>query len=154
MNWSQGGDFTKSLLSLQLQLQTLLEGVGGDTTASLLDNLARLSDTERAAIIPLITKVIAKVVDGDKRLLSAKDEELKDFEDSLFESVLAALGNTAANTEPLREPSPKLAVVSGGKSNGERLAFKKPIRIPALIDLSKERESRRGNRSNSSPVRN
>jgi hypothetical protein len=147
MNWSQGGDFTKSLLSLQLQLQTLLEGVGGDSTASLLDHLARLSDTERAAVIPLITKVIAKVVAGDKRLVSAEDKELKDFEDSLFESVLAALGNSTASAEPLREAGPKLAVVSGGRLSGERLAFKKPIRIPALIDLSKERESRRSGRS-------
>jgi hypothetical protein len=79
-------------------------------------------------------------------LLSAEDKELKDFEDSLFESVLSALGNTATSADPLREATPKLAVVSGGKSAGERLAFKKPIRIPALIDLSKERESRRSGR--------
>jgi hypothetical protein len=144
MNWSQGGDFTKSLMSLQLQLQTLMEGVGGDHTASLLDNLARLSDSERAAIIPLISKVIAQVANGDKRLLSAKDEELKDFEDSLYESVLAALGNGSNTVEPARELNPKLAVVSGGKSDKERFAFRKPIRIPHLIDLSKERESRRG----------
>ena len=154
MNWSQGGDFTKSLLSLQLQLQTLLEGVGGDHTASLLDNIARLSDTERATIIPLIAKVIAKVAGGDKRLLSANDEELKDFEDSLYESVLAALGNTAASAEPDRERNPKLAVVSGGKGEKERLAFKRPVRIPALIDLSKERENRRGKNNGSTPVRN
>ena len=34
MSWSQGGNFTRNLLSLQLQLQTLLEGVGGEGTAS------------------------------------------------------------------------------------------------------------------------
>ena len=43
MNLSHGGDFTKSLLSLQLQLKTLLEGVGGEETATLLDALAQLS---------------------------------------------------------------------------------------------------------------
>ena len=43
MNWSNGGDFTKSLLSLQMQLQTLLEGEGGEETAGLLDGLSQLS---------------------------------------------------------------------------------------------------------------
>ena len=75
MNWSNGGDFTKNLLSLQMQLQTLLEGVGGEETAGLLDGLAKLSETERSILIPLVTRVINKVVMGEHRLMSEKDKE-------------------------------------------------------------------------------
>jgi hypothetical protein len=148
MNWSQGGEFTKSLLSLQLQLQTLLEGVGGEGTASVLDGLAKLSETERAVVIPVIAQVIGRIVSGEQRLASEEDQRMKEFEDSLFESVLAAMGNvdkeSAANSDSTKPGnSKKLAVVPGGKPSAERLAFKKPVRIPTLIDLAKARESRR-----------
>jgi len=143
MNWSSGGDFTKSLLSLQLQLQTLLEGVGGEETAGLLDGLAKLTDAERSAVIPKITKTINELIQSDKRLVSEKDRELKRFEDSLFDGVLEALQQQSNAAVAKKETSPKLAVVPGGKSPKHSSAFKKPVRIPTLIDLSKARESRR-----------
>jgi hypothetical protein len=148
MNWSQGGEFTKSLLSLQLQLQTLLEGVGGEGTASLLDGLAKLSETERALVIPVISQVIGRIVNGEQRLASEEDKHLKEFEDSLFESVLSAMGGAqkeipANSDEGKPESTKKLAVVPGGKSPAERVTFKRPVRIPTLIDLAKARESRR-----------
>jgi hypothetical protein len=148
MNWSQGGEFTKSLLSLQLQLQTLLEGVGGEGTATLLDGLAKLSETERAVIIPVISQVIGRIANGEQRLSSDEDQRMKEFEDSLFESVLAAMGNvnkeSSANSDDTKAVgSKKLAVVPGGKSPSDRVAFKRPVRIPTLIDLAKARESRK-----------
>lgn len=149
MNWSQGGEFTKSLLSLQLQLQTLLEGVGGEGTATLLDGLAKLSETERAVLIPVISQVIGRIANGEQRLTSDQDQRMKEFEDSLFESVLAAMGGTksesSANSDKAQsaDTSKKLAVVPGGKRAAERLTFKKPVRIPTLIDLAKARETRR-----------
>lgn len=143
MNWSNGGDFTKSLISLQMQLQTLLEGVGGEETAGLLDGLAKLSETERSLIVPLITKVINTIAHGDKRVMSAKDKELKEFEDALFNDVLAALEKPQSSHTPSKEAGPRLAVVPGGKSPSPAITFKKPVRIPALIDLAKARESRR-----------
>ena len=151
MNWSQGGDFTKSLLSLQLQLQTLLEGVGGDETAGLLDALAKMSDTERSIVIPELTKVINRIVSTGKRVQSEQDLEMQDFENSLFESVLSAMGDSSAVSDTRNDSSPKksdversgkLAVVPGGKNN-DALVFKKPVRISSLIDLSKARESRK-----------
>lgn len=147
MNWSNGGDFTKNLLSLQMQLQTLLEGVGGEETAGLLDGLAKLSETERSILIPLVTRVINKVVMGEHRLMSEKDKELKEFEDSLFEGVLAALQEPDTTKVSTKEKSPRLAVVPGGKSPKQPLQLKKPVRIPTLIDLTKARESRRNERS-------
>ena len=68
MNNSRGGDFTRNLLSLQLQFQTLLEGVGGESTASLLDGLAQLSESEREKIIPLLSHVILRITSGDKHV--------------------------------------------------------------------------------------
>jgi hypothetical protein len=140
MNWSQGGDFTKSLMSLQLQLQTLLEGVGGDETAGLLDVLAKLNDSERTVIIPILTRVINRLIESGSRIQSQEDLQMQDFENSLFESVLSAMGDGSGegNNEKSQK---KLAVVKGGK-NQDALTFKKPVRIPALIDLNKVREDR------------
>jgi hypothetical protein len=151
MNWSNGGDFTKSLLSLQMQLQTLLEGVGGEETAGLLDGLAQLSEAERSVVIPRLTRTIKEITESDKRLMSDKDKEMKEFEDSLFEGVMEALKHEPAEKAATPETGPKLAVLSGGKSKGDRTSqFKKPVRIPTLIDLAKARESRR-NRLDNSP---
>jgi hypothetical protein len=151
MNWSNGGDFTKSLLSLQMQLQTLLEGVGGEETAGLLDGLAQLSEAERSLVIPRLTRTIQEIAKSDKRLVSDKDKEMKQFEDSLFEGVMEALKHEPGTEPTTLEPAPKLAVLSGGKNTSERTTqFKKPVRIPTLIDLAKARETRR-NRTDSSP---
>jgi hypothetical protein len=149
MNWSQGGDFTKSLLSLQLQLQTLLEGVGGDETAGLLDALAKLSDSERALVIPMLTRVINRLVESGTRLQSSEDLQMQDFENSLYESVLSAMGDVVGTDAGAKEKSQaKLAIVPGGKSP-EPLAFKKPVRIPSLIDLAKVREDRKAKKGRS-----
>ena len=151
MNWSNGGDFTKSLLSLQMQLQTLLEGVGGEETAGLLDGLAQLSEAERSVVIPRLTRTIQEITKSDKRLMSDKDREMKEFEDSLFEGVMEALKHEPAEKAATPDAGPKLAVLSGGKSKSDRSnQFKKPVRIPTLIDLAKARESRR-NRMDNSP---
>jgi hypothetical protein len=143
MNWSQGGDFTKSLLSLQLQLQTLLEGVGGEETAGLLDALAKLSETERSIVIPVLSKVISRIASGEQRLQTQDDIQLQEFENSLFESVLSAMGEAVGEPQSSRENARKLAVVPGGKTSSDNLTFRKPVRISSLIDLSKARESRK-----------
>lgn len=145
MNWSNGGDFTKSLLSLQIQLQTLLEGVGGNETAGLLDGLAQLSESERAVVIPRLTRTIQEIVKSDKRLLTERDHELKNFEDSLFEGVMDALKGESDQLSSGATGSPKLEVVPGGRIEARRrvVSMKKPVRIPTPIDLGKARETRR-----------
>lgn len=149
MNWSAGGEFSKSLLGLQLQIQTLLEGVGGDATSGLLDSLAQLSETERRLLIPILTSVVKRVASETPRTLSDEERSLKDFENSLYESVLGAIGGQGrpATAQDL-ESRKRLAVVDGGKpvdgrSAAARSPFKKPVRIPSTIDLAKARESRR-----------
>lgn len=142
MSWSRGGNFTRNLLSLQLQLQTLLEGVGGEGTASLLDGLSQLSDAERKRIIPLLSRVVTRVVKGEKRLASAEDKELQNFEDSLFDSIMAALGQSSNDDLVESTSERKLEMVPGGK-RPDRSGKSKPVKIPSLIDLAKARESRR-----------
>lgn len=147
MNWSQGGDFTKSLLSLQLQLQTILEGVGGEEAALLMDSLAKLSETERGHVIPMLTRVISRLVEEHDRVLSKDEEELKNFENALYESVVSAVvTNGPKNPVPLNmeEQRSKLAVVPGGKPS--HVSKTKPVRISTLIDLAKAREARRSGR--------
>ncbi len=144
MNNSRGGDFTRNLLSLQLQFQTLLEGVGGESTASLLDGLAQLSESEREKIIPLLSHVILRITSGDKRLVSADDRELQAFEDSLFESIMKALGHSANDDKLTREQSTKsLHVVPGGKRAAKPMLAHRRTQSPSLIDLAKARAQRK-----------
>lgn len=143
MSWSRGGNFTRNLLSLQLQLQTLLEGVGGEGTASLLDGLSQLSETERKRVIPLLSRVVNRVLRGDKRVSSAEDKDLQNFEDALFDSIIAALGQSSNDDRVAPHTDRTLEVVPGGKQAGERSTRRKPVKVPSLIDLAKARESRR-----------
>jgi hypothetical protein len=143
MSWSRGGNFTRNLLSLQLQLQTLLEGVGGEGTASLLDGLSQLSETERKRIIPLLSRVVSRVLKGDKRLSSSEDKELQNFEDALFDSIMAALGQSSNDDRVSPEADRKLEIVPGGKRDLGHPSRRKPVKVPSLIDLAKARESRR-----------
>lgn len=150
MKWSQGGDFTRNLLSLQLQLKTLLDGAGGDSAATLLDGLSQLSHTERARLIPIFSRVIARIVAGEKRLLSSEDKALQDFEDSLFDSVMTALGQSANDDEVNQDGAKPLEVVRGGKSAHPRRTVRRAVKAPSLVDLAKAREVRR-NRLDSPP---
>lgn len=144
MSWLRGGEFTRNLLSLQLQLQTLLEGVGGEGTASLLDGLAQLSESERKRIIPLLSRVVAQIVKGDKRLISAEDKEVKEFEDSLFQSIMCSLGASANDDRIDPEAAKKLEVFPGGKpSRGAVVKSKTTTEKRSIIDLAKARENRR-----------
>lgn len=137
MDWSQGGDFTKSLLSVQLQLNTILEGVGGEGAAALMDTMAKLTNKEREIILPLINRVIQRLTEENERLSSMEDAELKDFENALYESVLAAMNETHEPKKNVTDAKHKFAIVNGGKPAG------KPVRLSTLIDLAKAREARK-----------
>jgi hypothetical protein len=143
MSWSRGGNFTRNLLSLQLQLQTLLEGVGGEGTASLLDGLSQLSETERKRIIPLLSRVVTRVLKGEKRVASAEDKDMQNFEDALFDSIMSALGQSSNDDRIIPESERKLEIVPGGKKELGQSARTRPVKVPSLIDLAKARENRR-----------
>lgn len=137
MDWSQGGDFSKSLLSLQLQLNTILEGVGGEEAATLMDTMGKLTNKEREIILPLVNRVIQRLLQENERLSSLEDAELKDFENALYESVLAAMNDSQDPKKKVTDAKHKFAIVNGGKPSG------KPVRLSTLIDLAKAREARK-----------
>jgi hypothetical protein len=151
MSWLRGGEFTRNLLSLQLQLQTLLEGVGGEGTASLLDGLAQLSDSERKKIIPLLSRLVSRVVKGDKRLFSAEDKESKELEDSLFHSIMSSIGQSANDDAVDANCGKKLEVVAGRKAHAAGVVAKPPAEKRSIIDLAKAREHRRQRFETSTP---
>lgn len=117
MNWSHRGDFTKGLLSLQLQVTTMLEGVGGDDAAILMDTLAKLSKVERQSVVPMLTRVISRLAEDHDRVLSSEEQELSNFENELYESVVSAMVTTGVDCERAieRQQQTKLRVVDGGK---------------------------------------
>jgi hypothetical protein len=91
------------------------------------------------------------VVGAGAEACELADFPVKEFEDSLFEGVMEALKHEPAEKVATPEAGPKLAVLSGGKGSRDRTSqFKKPVRIPTLIDLAKARESRK-NRMDNSP---
>lgn len=143
MGRSKGGDFTRNFLSLQLQLQTLMEGVGGEGTASLLDSLAQLGDLERRRIVPLLSRVVARIAQSDKRIFSDEDRSMHQFEEALYDSLVSSLGFTANDDEVPSSGSRKLEVVPGGKLQSAAVTVRKAVKSPSLIDLAKARESRR-----------
>jgi hypothetical protein len=143
MSFLRGGEFTRNLLSLQLQLQTLLEGVGGEGTASLLDGLAQLSESERKRIIPLLSRVVSQVLKGDKRLLSAEDKELQDFENNLLQSIMTSLGASANDDKIHSDFEKPLEVVSGGRLKRATVVPKQSSEKRSIIDLAKARQLRR-----------
>ncbi|MCI5064798.1 hypothetical protein MRY87_03630 [bacterium] len=104
------GEFTQNLFALQLQLDTLLEGVGGADMGQLLDTLAECSPSERRISLRLFQRALERFQHSGVRLETMEDNQQKDFEDALYEELLD--GITALQTTKRRG---LLAVVDGGK---------------------------------------
>lgn len=128
MSKTGDGDFSKNLFSLQLQLETLLEGSGGKKTIEFLDALSQLSKTEQDIALRIFRNVADKLAIGEKRIMSDQDKELKKFEDDLYDDIIAYLEAQPSLTKT------KLRVIDGGMA-------RKP-RPNSLINLSEVRKSR------------
>lgn len=128
----KSGLFTQSLLSLQLQVETILDGAGGEDAVALLDSLSELSRSERQIALRIFDRVVRRLLETNKeaRVLSAKDIDEKEFEESLYEELLHSL-KAAANDSP----TVSLELVPSKKRE------KKKAR--QLIDLQAEREARK-----------
>lgn len=132
MDKKQEGSFSLGLRSLQLQLQTLLEEAGGEQAAVLLDALTQLSAEEQTIALKIFSAVVERISGGDERLASAGNAALKEFEESLYQDILAEFKH--------KGQKPQLEVITGGK----RAGFGPPLKR-TLIDLSKARVNRRVN---------
>ena len=109
--------FSSNLLSLQLQLQTLLEDSGGDAVMGLLDSLCSLSGEEQTLVLKVFTSIIKRIAAGELRLANEKDQELSRFEHGLYLDLLAVL-----KQQQHRRETVKLEVLPGGKKPHERAA--------------------------------
>jgi hypothetical protein len=128
----QEGLFSHSLLSLQLQLKTLLEGAGGDAAVNLLDNLSTLNPSEQKLALKAFSAAIDQLKAGKERLTTAEDQVLKDFEDGLYNDILTSMREAANGGTPVRR---RIQVLDGGKSpQAER---------KTLIDFAEARKNRR-----------
>ncbi len=134
------GSFTANLFSLQIQLKSLFDDAGGESSVKLLDKLSRLSPTEQKLALALFQKVIERVLSGELRVQSQRDQFMKELEDTLYSDILDSMkeasGDIPLNRAPRsrRSENSRLAVVDGGK-NGE--AKEK------TIDLKKARDARK-----------
>lgn len=106
------GSFSKNFLSLQLQLETLLEDVGGDRAVELLDSLSNLSGSEQKLILGVFDRVVRRVASGADRLVSNDDKRMKEFEEGLYSDIVSAIQSASGET-----PRGKLIeVLDGGKT--------------------------------------
>lgn len=131
MTDKRDGTFSASLMSLQLQLKTLLDGVGGDSVIQVLDILATLNPSEQKIALRMFSRVLENIRAGDQRLVTAEDQVLKDFEEGLYRDILDSMREAANDSEPR-----KIEVIDGGKSR--RPVDKGPI------NLDEVRRNRRG----------
>lgn len=104
------GDFSKNLLSLQLQLRTLLEDVGGESVLPLLDAMATLRKAEQEILIRTFLMIVRRYSQGERLLESADEATLKKFEEDLYQDLTQALETARPSA---RHP---LEVLSGGKT--------------------------------------
>jgi hypothetical protein len=85
------GIFSTGLKAIQLQLQTMLDGVGGEQTAQLLDGIADLGTKEREVVLELFCELVQKIKAGERRFFTDEDIHQQDLIDSLYEEVMSQL---------------------------------------------------------------
>jgi hypothetical protein len=107
------GSFSSNLLSVQLQLGTLLEGIGGESATKFLDSVSKLSASEQGLILSALGRVVEKIANGEERLYSNDDVALKNFEEGLYQDLVAAIKASNGGQEDTRRSSAALKVVRG-----------------------------------------
>ncbi len=125
------GHISAALLSLELQIKTLLEGAGGDDALSFLDALSELNQSEQKLALDVFTKIVKNIKSGEQRLVTEGDLARNGFEETLYSEIINSMREAA-----LAEAGKKLSVVNGGKAKPE-IVHKTPI---SLCDVRKARK--------------
>lgn len=142
MSHKHDGVVSASLMSLQLQLKSLLQEAGGDGALAFLDKLCMLNPSEQKIALALFSRIIERIATGDNRLLSSEDAALKNFEEDLFNDIVNAMDQ--AERAPVRaalsgQVARRLEVLDGGRAP----AAQNKLREPTPIDFNKARKSRK-----------
>lgn len=139
MGSNDSGRISSTLLSLQLQLGTLLEEAGGEAALTLLDTLAGFNKSEQRLILNAFSTALQKLQQGEHRLFTREDAARKSFEDGLYQDIVQAL-----TRESQRCVRKKLHAVEGGVAETKTEATG-----AEPIDLAREREARKNARGKS-----
>lgn len=106
------GRFSRNILSLKLQLQSLLDEAGGDQVIGLLDSLCCLNPAEQRIALRVIKRVIDRLCVRDGRLLSHDEKRMKELEDFLFSDIVKEM---EADRNREVSSTKKFSLVPGGK---------------------------------------
>lgn len=129
MGDSTQGEFSLGLMSLQLQLKTLLEGAGGEHAAALLDAVSEFDAAEQRVLLGVLERVLRRVASGSVRLPHSGSAEEQMFEDSLYSDLLEAFQKAAGDGKI------KLELVHGGCGTSRH-------KTRRIIYLDEERQAR------------
>ena len=119
------GRFSKNLLSVKLQIQSLFEDVGGDNAIALLDSLCALTATEQKVALKVMKRVIDRLAQEEPRLLSPNEQRMQDLEDFIVSDIVRELSGETDSTEK----SSKLSLVPGGKLHGKAVGPKTSLKL-------------------------
>jgi hypothetical protein len=130
------GSFSANLFSLQIQMKSLFDEAGGESSVKLLDKLSRLSPTEQKLALSLFQKVIDRVLSGELRVASERDKFMQELEDTLYSDILDSMKEASGDIPRPVKPARRLQIVDGGKVRNDAAQEK-------AIDLSKAREAKK-----------
>lgn len=143
MSIRETGEFTLGLKSLELQLQTLLSNAGGEKATKLLDIMCKLKNSEQELILAMFSKVVKEIIAGDTRLDEMAYGDLKNFEESLYQDIIAEIEKTSLTKEEMtRRRVSKLQVLQGGSKDSEKKQGK--LRPIISIDSLKNKKNESG----------
>lgn len=106
------GLFSANLLSLELQLKSLFDEVGGTSLISLLDVIAELSHDEQKIILDRFRNVTEKFAKEGIRITSCTNRQLAEMEESLYEDLVSRF-ESAKETQT----KSKLSIVPARKNS-------------------------------------
>lgn len=145
MSSKHDGVISASLLSLQLQLKSLLDEAGGDDVLAVLDQLSLLSAGERALALAAFSQAVDRVSKGSTRLHSAEDEALKELEEGLYQDIVSAIEEAERAPVQAALGCRKLAVLDGGKCRPA--ISENHSSVPTPIDFSRRKSKKFRSRS-------
>lgn len=125
------GRFSKNLLSLKVQLQSLLDEAGGEHVIALLDSLCSLNGTEQKVALKVLKRVVDRLSLREGRLFTRNEKQMKELEDFLFNDIVREIEDN--NEDSKNQKTGKLSLVPGGKD----LLKKQPLK---LSDLRSKKE--------------
>jgi hypothetical protein len=134
------GTFALGLKSLQLQVDCLLEGCGGNDAVRLLDALGELNATEQPQVISLFISVIERLRASNNRPSTMDDRMLADFEEALYKDLLHSMREAANCGETFSSEAQPLRKLKLVDKPPREEATEQASRIP--VDLAAERRKR------------